>query len=319
MQPTVFFLTPHPRGPGRISDTDIRLFRVFCGVVRCGGMAAAELELNLGRSTISRHVKDLEIRLGTVLCHRGRGGFSLTPEGRGVYDSAEQLLAALSRFQSELAEIPQRLTGTLAIALFDKTVTNPEARLQQTIARFRAMAPAVELEIHVEPVNEIERRVIEGSYYLGVIPTHRGSSSLHYLPLFNEQMYLYCGRQHPLFEAAQMAGPGEILQCELAGLGFHSPNMEVGNQLGWTRAATAYDQEAVATLILSGQYVGFLPDHYAGLFVARGQMCRLGGDTFQYRCRFAAIYRRSPKPSRLLDTFLQCLQAAHASAGPAAP
>ena len=59
---------------GQISDTDIRLLRVFRSVVECGGMAAAELELNISTSTISRHIKDLETRLGLTLCRRGRGG-----------------------------------------------------------------------------------------------------------------------------------------------------------------------------------------------------------------------------------------------------
>jgi len=30
---------------GRIGDGDIRLLRIFCAVVRCGGFAAAESEL----------------------------------------------------------------------------------------------------------------------------------------------------------------------------------------------------------------------------------------------------------------------------------
>ena len=67
---------------GQLSDADLRLLRVFKAVVDCGGMASAELELNLAMSTISRHVKDLETRLGLVLCRRGRAGFALTPEGQ---------------------------------------------------------------------------------------------------------------------------------------------------------------------------------------------------------------------------------------------
>jgi DNA-binding transcriptional LysR family regulator len=54
---------------GQVGDTDIRLLKVFRAVVECGGMAAAELELNIGRSTISRHVKDLEQRLEIGRAH----------------------------------------------------------------------------------------------------------------------------------------------------------------------------------------------------------------------------------------------------------
>src|ERR1035437_5876295 len=78
---------------GQLSDMDIRLLRVFKSVVDCGGMAAAELELNIGTSTISRHVKDLETRLGLTLCRRGRAGFALTVEGTQIYAGTLRLLA----------------------------------------------------------------------------------------------------------------------------------------------------------------------------------------------------------------------------------
>ena len=39
------------KGLGQLGDMDLRLLRVFKSVVDCGGMAAAELELNIGTST----------------------------------------------------------------------------------------------------------------------------------------------------------------------------------------------------------------------------------------------------------------------------
>jgi hypothetical protein len=66
---------------GQLSDTDLRLLKVFNAVVECGGMAAAELELNVGTSTVSRHVKDLETRLGPSAVPARAGG--LCAHGRG--------------------------------------------------------------------------------------------------------------------------------------------------------------------------------------------------------------------------------------------
>jgi hypothetical protein len=39
--------------------------------------------------------------------------------------------------------------------------------------------------------------------------------------------------------------------------------MEISQQVRLPRKATGFDQESIATLILSGRYLGFLPDHYA--------------------------------------------------------
>jgi DNA-binding transcriptional LysR family regulator len=304
---------------GRVSDVDIRLLRVFRSVVACGGVSAAELELNIGRSTISRHLTDLELRLGVKLCERGPGGFALTTEGKQVFDASSRLLSAINSFQSDIDEVHRRLTGHLSIAMFDKTITNPEARLPQTIDLFDKVAPRVTIEIHAEPVNVIESGVLSGRFHLAIVPTHRQSSSLRYFHLYAEQMFLYCGAGHELFgQADAEITKRRIRRCKYAGIGFHSPNLMFSQLLKLKRSADVYDEEALAALILSGRYLGFLPDHYARSFVERGAMQRLRPDAFHYQSDHAAILRQSPKPSRLVKEFLDCLCRAHGAAADAA-
>ena len=191
---------------GQLGDMDLRLLRVFKSVVDCGGMAAAELELNIGTSTISRHVKDLEVRLGLTLCRRGRAGFSLTPEGEQIYAETLRLLASTEAFRASIDEIHQRMGGQLGVAVFDKTASNPAAHVAEAIDLFCGRAPGVSLHVHVAPINAIERGVIDGQFNVGVIPGHRRSDSLLYDALFQETMLLYCGARHPLFGV-----PGEQL------------------------------------------------------------------------------------------------------------
>ncbi len=299
---------------GQLSDVDIRLLRVFKVVAESGGISAAELEMNIGRSTISRHIKDLEIRLGITLCRRGRAGFALTDEGRVVYEATLRLIGSLDEFRAGINDIHRHMTGSINIALFDKIASNPNAHIHQALEYFDDFAPEVNLNVYVEPLNEIEKGVMDGQFQLGVIPLHRQSASLAYHPLFKEQMYLYCGCNHPLFiedDAAITAN--QIRAQKYVGLGYHSPNMEVGRRLSQERAATAYEQEAIVHFLRSGRYLGYLPDHYAKRFVEQGQIRPIATHTFQYECEFEAIVRRSPKPTRIVDAFLQCLLQAHNS------
>lgn len=299
---------------GQLSDVDIRLLKVFKAVAENGGISAAELEMNIGRSTISRHIKDLEIRLGVSLCRRGRAGFSLTDEGSAVYEATLRLLSSLDDFRASVNDIHRHMTGTLSIALFDKIASNPKARIHDAVARFDELGPEVSINVYVEPLNEIERGVMEGRFQLGLIPFHRRSASLEYYPLFDEQMYLYCGANHELFTRKEDSiTDADINGKKYVGLGYHSPNMEIGHKLSLRRAATVYDQEAIVHFLRSGKYLGYLPDHYAASFEAQGLIRPLTKHKFQYQCQFEAIVRASPKPTRLLQTFLDCLIAAHES------
>ncbi|CAH0529127.1 LysR family transcriptional regulator [Vibrio hippocampi] len=318
---------------GQLSDLDIRLLRVFMAVVDSGGLSAAEMELNIGRSTISRHLKDLEQRLGLVLCHRGRAGFSLTGEGQHIYESAQRLLVSIDDFRHEVNDLHSSLKGHLVIAMFDTTVSNDHCRVDQAIAEYVAKAPEVAIDIHVVPVNEIEKGVLEGRYHVGIIPPHRRSASLEYLPLFGETMFLYCGKGHPLYDAVRNdavqnnsvrtstvknktaqnktvppVSDSKVMAQKYVGLSFNSPNMETGRTLGLIKSASASNQEGITTLIKSGQYIGFLPDHFADIMVAKGQLAKIPNDKFTYYCEFTAIHRKSPKPTRIVTEFLDALQ-----------
>jgi len=300
---------------GQLSDMDIRLLRVFKSVVECGGMAAAELELNIGTSTVSRHVKDLETRLGLTLCRRGRGGFAVTAEGQQIYTETLRLLAGVEAFRSSVDEIHRRMGGQLNVAVFDKTASNPQAHLGAAIALFSDLAPDVNLQLHVAPINAIERGVMDGQYQVGVIPGHRSSDSLLYQELFTETMLLYCGAEHALFAADTQAMDWDHVRAHrFAGLGYHSPNMEISQQVRLPRKATGFDQESIATLILSGRYLGFLPDHYADGFVRARQMRAIKPTLFRYSCSFFGIVRRAPQPARVTRAFYQCLADAHPQA-----
>jgi len=292
---------------GQLSDMDIRLLRVFISVVDSGGLSAAEMELNIGRSTISRHLKDLEVRLGMVLCHRGRAGFSLTNEGTQIYASALRLFLSMEDFKHEVNDLHQSLTGRLVIAMFDTTTTNSECQVNKAIGEYAKKAPNVAIDIHVVPINEIEKGVIEGRYHIGIIPPQRRSASLEYMPIFGEQMFLYCGQGHALFNLEGAISDKVIKEQRYAGLTFSSPNMEQGNALGLIKSSAASNQEGIATLIRSGQYIGFLPEHFAKIMETNGQLKKLDNPKFSYFCEFTAIHRKSPKPTRVVKQFIDAL------------
>ena len=173
----------------QVSEADLRLLRVFIAIAESGGLSAAELTLNISRSVISRHLKDLEDRLGVRLCERGRAGFALTGEGVVVLDAARRLLGQLDAFRNQIAELHDELRGDLHVAVFDKFATNPNCRIAQAIAEFGDAAPAVRLHLHIDSGSVIEQGIIDGRFAVAVQPFHRASDSIRSLPLFREQMH----------------------------------------------------------------------------------------------------------------------------------
>ena len=66
----------------------------------------------------------------------------------------------------------------------------------------------------------------------------------------------------------------------------------------------------VAFLVLSGEFIGFLPTHYAERWVAEGRMRELQPAAFSYRTEYAAITRRGGRPNLVLQTYMEELERA---------
>ena len=298
-----------------LAEADLRLLRIFIAIAESGGLAAAELRLNISRSVISRHLKDLETRLGVRLCERGRSGFALTEEGGTVLDAARRLLAQIEGFRREVAGLHGGMRGELNLAVFDKFVTNPACRLAEAIATFGAEAPGVNLNLHVSGTIAIEKGLLEGQFQVAIHPFHRASESLLSWPLFSEQMWLYGAPDHPLLRGGATPDDAVLRTAAFVGLGYHSPNMEHFWRLGLQPAARAHEQEGSVVLIRSGRYLGFLPEHYAQSFEQAGVLRRIPSDTLQYRCDWNVSIARSPAPGRIARHFTSRLRELHGAEG----
>ena len=292
---------------GQISDIDIRHLRVFKAVVECGGFSAAEVQLNISRSAISISMADLEQRLGLHLCQRGRAGFSLTAEGARVYEAVLQLLASLEAFRTRVNAIHAHLTGELNIGITDNLVTMHHMHITDALTRLKHQGPDVRINISMLPPSEIEVGVMDGRLHIGVVPQLRSLSGLRYLPLYDETSHLYCSNRHPLFNRPA-ADLQEITTFD-AVLPAYAQTAEVKSQHQQLKeSATASDREGIAFLILTGCFIGFLPDHFARQWVAGNRMRPLLKKQLCYVTRYAAITRRSTAPNLVLQTYLQLLE-----------
>jgi DNA-binding transcriptional LysR family regulator len=298
----------------RLDFADIRLLRIFAQIVDAGGFSAAQIALNVSQSTISAKMAELEARLGTRLCRRGRAGFALTDSGRRVYQASQSLFRALEEFSSQVGDMRGRLVGELHIAALDALASNPDCRLFAAIDRFKGRGGTVHITLHVANPLEIERAVLEGRYHLGIgsFPSH--APGLSYRFLFDEEQQLYCGRTHPFFKRPE--SELTVAECEAAEYvrrGYYAGSLRPGSFRPQNETSTAFNMEATATFIHSGRFLGHLPTHYAKPWVDHGQLRPLLPDKLAYRTRFEAVQRKGPPPGPAVDLFYKDLLAAFAA------
>lgn len=290
---------------GQLSDIDLRLLRIFRCVVESGGFSAAEVALNISRAAISAAMADLEIRLGFKLCHRGRSGFSMTDEGQQVYQYTLQLLASLEEFKTQINTLHSSLVGELNIGITDNMVSMTEMRITNALAELKKAGPDVTINIRMIPPNDVEKGVLDGTLHVGMIPHIRTLSGLQYEPLYNETSLLYCGSGHPLFsETVQSV---DLTEWD-AIVPAYAQTPKIQSLYNTMKSsATATDREGIAFLLLTGQYLGYLPDHFAQRWVDDGVMKAILPQQYGYSQPFASITRKERRANLVLETFLSAL------------
>ncbi len=318
----------HPRRfPIKLNDGDLRRLHIFCTVTRCGGFAAAESALQMGLPSISRSIKDLEIRLGVRLCKRGRVGFELTEQGHRVFEASLQLTTDLKSFESKMRGIHDGVTGTLNVGLIDTLITDGNLPLPQLLRRYRLRYPLVELNVQTKTTAAIEQSLLDGSLDVGLIVGRRRITQLDYRLLYREQNRLYCCPDHPLYLRDEHTLSIEaIREYDYAGYSFAHEIDQSGPARFLHKSATADSVEAMAALVSSGCFIGVLPDHYVRSVWRLQNFKALMPDLCCISTAIEFITRRAVHPPRVTG-FLQLLAAAedgadatlHAPAHAAAP
>jgi len=305
---------------GQLGDYEIKQLKIFKTVVECKGFSAAETELNISRPTISNHIANLESRLNMKLCRRGRGGFSLTEEGAVIYDQAKDLLNHLDRFRNTINNLSSSPSGQLKIAFSDTVCMDPRSKMPEIFRRFEQTAPDVELVVEVEHMKTMEMMVLNNNLDIAVIPYHRKLDGLNYIHLYTDINYLYCSNQHPMFNLDETEITEEVVnQQKLIHAGL-KPHEEVNNQLAvMNLAAISYFYESRIAMLLSGSYIGFLPEEVARPYVNDGRLKAFAQKLKTYRLGVAVISKKTSQPNRARDLFLQSIRDIHQSAQTDAP
>lgn len=288
----------------QITDFDLKLLRLFKTVNECGSFSAAESLLGMTRSAISLHMGDLEKRLGMRLCQRGRAGFALTQEGREILRHSDSMMAAVEHFRLQVNQMHQQLRGDLNIGIINNLVTQPRMKITDALEALRDIGPDIRLNISMMTAAEIERGLMDGRLHVGALPLTSPVSGLDYTALYDETSQLYCSNSHQLFSQAPPSD-AELLRYDAIAPGFRMTTDAIAMHQLLNCNATATDREGIAFLILTGRFLGFLPDHYAAQWVEKHMMRAIAPERLHYTSQIALVTRKSRSQNVILERFLQ--------------
>lgn len=206
----------------------------FVAVVEAGSFVGAADALGLSKAAVSRHVAELEQRLGARLLQRTTRRLSLTDDGQLFLARAKDMLAAVDEAESEIRSRSGEPSGRLRI---NAPLTFGVLHLAPLWGRFAQAYPKVSLDI------ELSDRVVdlvEEGYDLAVRITNLPNSQLVSRQLASTRM-VACASPQYLAEHGTPAQPAELAQHNVISYSYWS----AGNE--WTFHAADGTEVVVRT------------------------------------------------------------------------
>lgn len=182
--------------------------RVFAAVVDAGSFVGASTALEMSKAAVSRHVADLESRLGVRLLHRTTRKLSLTPEGAVFQLRCHELLDGVDEAEAQITSRSGEASGLLRINV---PVSFGLLHLAPLWAQFMTLHPKVTLDVTL--ADRVVDLVEEG-FDVAVRIARLPNSSLVSRQLASTRLVL-CASPAYLKQRGHPAHPSELAQHDV--------------------------------------------------------------------------------------------------------
>ena len=123
---------------------NLNSLQIFIKVAECESFSNAAKILNIPKSKISRHIVELESKLKVQLIYRTTRKFSLTSNGKILFESCRDQIVAIQNNLSNVVNQTTKLKGILRITAIEDMGL---AALNSIIVEFRKIHPEVLMDL----------------------------------------------------------------------------------------------------------------------------------------------------------------------------
>lgn len=287
-------------------NINLKSLYFFTVVVESGGFSQAEKKLYVSAGTVSNHMDVLEKTLGYRLCTRGRAGFALTPNGKIFYKSVLKYLNHSTDFWQKSTELKQILTGTVAIGCMDMSSNDINNKVHKILKKIHNDPKnTIDFQLSFMPSPDLEVEVLRGTLNMAICFSGNQHASLRYIPLYTEKQWLYCGKQHPLFNVPDTDISDDCLSQHIFSTRHYAtqhPILNPSNIIGKSN-----NMEGHLMYVKSSIALGFLPVYMAAPFCQQGTMRPICKNRLYNEVPIYLVFPNIKKKTRLMQYALDTI------------
>jgi DNA-binding transcriptional LysR family regulator len=179
----------------KLFQSSLNSLLVFHEVAKRKSFSKAAEGLFISQPAVTKHIKELERKVGLGLIQRRKGGFSLTEAGEILFKYSHKISSHLMEMENLLGSLQKDHRGLLKIGT---TESYSRCLMPRLLSGFQAAHPSFKITLDVGNSDEIEKNLLVYKNDLGLIGLTKASSKLEAIPFLKEPLVLIVSPEHPL-------------------------------------------------------------------------------------------------------------------------
>lgn len=241
---------------------------VFLSVADNLSLSKAADELFISQPAVTRHIKELEGRLGISLFDRKGSKIFLTDAGRLVYSKLVDIREQYRKLEYEIGRLKGQYVGKLQIGA---SSTIMQYVLPGVLAAFNVQYPDIELFVLNGNSSQMEHYLQNGDIDIALVENESSSSGLRYIEFMSDEIVpvtsiksVYAKKRRltiddlfsiPIIVRERGSGTLEVIRKSLERNGFDFDMLNVFIHLGSTEAIKNYLNDFQGLALISEKAV----------------------------------------------------------------
>ncbi|MEO0340792.1 MAG: LysR family transcriptional regulator [Bacteroidota bacterium] len=172
---------------------ELKYYRLIKTIAEEGSIANATGKLFLTQSALSHQLRELEERLGFKVFHRKRNQWILTPEGKELYQVANQLFQTIDQGFSNIQQIKEGTKGKINLSIECQSLL-PEVPI--FLQKMAILYPEIDIHLSIDSKHEILANIQSESLDIALVSQAPISDVLVAKAFFQDEIFVLVHKEH---------------------------------------------------------------------------------------------------------------------------
>ena len=236
---------------------ELRSINYFVAIAELGNISAAAVKLGIAQPALTRHIKQLEGELNTILFNRLARGVQLTASGRELLEYANRIVSEVAQAKHEISGLRSKPKGSI---VFGASPTISSILMPKVVSDALQEFPGIHMRLIEGRSIRLNDFLLTGLLDIAILTNPLPSYKFHLTPLISEPLCLIgIAGMLPKLSPSALEGLNSLPLILTPGMLALTHKAAVGKKSALNVIAEIESIETIRSLVKAGEAITIAP------------------------------------------------------------